>query len=138
MGDPASSHLAWTAGSLRHAIVERAGIWGWHAHVASGFAQPGLGLGSGRRRHLLWPQLTLVRGRDRRIIFAELLPSRTLAALSPGRRDVLRMLQELEWDPASGERQLAESALGHCAPAVQTFVWRPDDLLDGTVDQVLR
>lgn len=137
--DPASSRHAWTAASLRHAIVERASVWGWHAHVANGFARPTVGFASvSRRQHPIWPELTLLRGRDRRIIFAELLSSRALAALSPARRDVLGMLQALEWDAASRERQVVEGALGHCAPVVQTFVWRPGDLLDGTVDEVLR
>ena len=134
---------AWTVGMLRSAITERATIWGWHAHAGDQPALrelPGRASAPGRSSRLdpRWPGLTLARRRDRRLIFAELLSAGPTAALSPLRRQVLDVLRALEWDAASCERQIVEAALGHPVPVIQTFVWRPNDLLDGAVDEALR
>jgi hypothetical protein len=65
-----------------------------------------------------WPDLTLVRRRDRRLIFAELKAEK--GVVSPRQREVLDLLREFvvipdfihtdEW------------------PRIEVFVWRPSDL----------
>ena len=51
---------------------------------------------------MAWPDLTLVRRRDRRLIFAALLPDGTAASLSPSKRLVMELLGSLQWDLGRG------------------------------------
>jgi hypothetical protein len=51
---------------------------------------------------------------------------------------VLDVLRALEWDAGTHERQIVEAVLGHSVPVVQGVVWRPSDLFEGAVDEVLR
>jgi hypothetical protein len=62
-----------------------------------------------------WPDLTLIRRRDRRLIFAELKAEN--GELRPRQAAVLDLLRCLESFPPL-ER----------GPAVQVFVWRPSDM----------
>jgi len=84
-----------------------------------------------------WPDLTLVRRLDRRLVFAALTSDRT-TILSPRRRLILDLLGSLGWNASPDERRRAEQALGHPVPRIETFIWRPADLAAGTIDDVLR
>jgi hypothetical protein len=67
-----------------------------------------------------WPDMTLVRTRDRRLVFAEI--KRELEATSPDQDRVLDVLRTLELDPApDGPAML---------PRIEVYVWRPSDLRD--------
>lgn len=57
-----------------------------------------------------WPDVTLVRGRDRRLLFAELV--RETGTLSYRRRLMLDLLRSLEWDRSDDEQRRAELAGG--------------------------
>lgn len=59
-----------------------------------------------------WPDLTLIRRRDRRLLWAEL--KREKGQLTPRQELVLDLLRSLETPPGSGLR-------------VEVFVWRPSD-----------
>jgi hypothetical protein len=83
-----------------------------------------------------WPDLTLVRRLDRRLVFAALTSDE--GGLSPRRRLVMDLLGALRWNTSSDERRRAELALGRAAPSIEAFIWRPADLLTGTIDAVLR
>jgi hypothetical protein len=79
-----------------------------------------------------WPDLVLIRRRDRRLIFAEL--KRENGELSPRQAAVMGLLQCLEYEPAA---ELPSSiAIGIDEPSIQVFLWRPSDL--ETIREVLR
>jgi len=130
--------------AFQRAVIEHAIVWGWHVPPAAeqettdplpGLVfHPRVMIGS----EMGWPDLTLVRRRDRRLIFAELATDRATSKLSPRKRLVMDLLGSLEWDRATDEQRRAEQALGHPVPRVETFVWRPADLVAGTIDAVLR
>lgn len=70
-----------------------------------------------------WPDLTMVRLKDRRLIFAELKTDKKTSTLKPRQEQVLQLLRDaLEFDlPANvviGGRRV---------PRIQVFVWRPSD-----------
>lgn len=67
-----------------------------------------------------WPDLVLVRVRDRRLIFAELKAEK--GKLSDRQTVVLDMLRSLEW-PGLERRAAGGAAL----PSIEVFVWRPSD-----------
>lgn len=126
---------------LRRAVIELASVRGWHVPYAAGEASagplPGLVFSPPvvAGSEIGWPDLTLVRLLDRRLVFAALATDRT-RTLSPRRRLVLDLLGALRWN--SEERRRAEQALGQPVPSIEAFVWRPADLLTGTIDDVLR
>ena len=70
-----------------------------------------------------WPDLTLIRRRDRRLIFAELKAEK--GRVSERQVEVLDLLRVLETDPET-------------TPAIGVFVWRPSDLASGHIAEVLR
>lgn len=78
-----------------------------------------------------WPDLVLVRARDRRLVFAEL--KRELEVPRPEQMDVLQILAALAGDFSIGP------SLG---VRIDVAVWRPSDLRDpletSTIYQVLR
>jgi hypothetical protein len=75
-----------------------------------------------------WPDLTMARRRDRRLIFAE-LKSETNDP-TPRQAAILDLLRCLETpDPAKGLVAPENIELAHQRrPLVQVFVWRPSDL----------
>lgn len=75
-----------------------------------------------------WPDLTLVRVRDRRLIFAEL--KRELEDPTPEQIAVLDALAALE-------QPLAALASGYLVTRVEVHVWRPSDLADPIQDSVI-
>lgn len=93
-----------------------------------------------------WPDLVLVRARDRRLIFAEC--KRELEAVRPDQDAVLDILRSLcvdladtsgvaVWprDPSSAAHGLLHAA--RRAPKVEVFVWRPSDLRDPIADSAI-
>jgi hypothetical protein len=81
-----------------------------------------------------WPDLTLIRRRDRRLVFAELKAEK--GRLSERQDEVLELLRYLEWPPADGAVPGAWEGVD--VPRIEVHVWRPSDLLDGTIEGVLR
>lgn len=75
-----------------------------------------------------WPDLTLIRRHDRRLIFAELKTEK--GRLSPRQAEVLALLRELVVIPDAwhtGEW-----------PRIEVVLWRPSDLESGAIAEVLR
>ena len=120
-------------------VLELAALLGWEgvhfrgAWTARGYRTPVQGsLGKG------WPDLVLVRARDRRLIFAELKADG--GKTSPEQNRVLGVLGELVADdvkcgevPAAhldGERR------GCCLPAIEVYVWRPAEF--DAITEILR
>ena len=112
---------------LQSQIAELATILGWE-HVAfraaftkgRGWRTPGTGtMAKG------WPDMTLVRARDRRLIFAELKGSKA-AKLMPDQERVLDVLRSLDGSWADHDSRVT----------IEVFVWRPDDWPQ--IEQVLR
>lgn len=124
-------------------VIELAIVRGWHGPLAAGQAvssalpgllyAPRIVVGS----EVGWPDLTLVRRLDRRLVFAALASDRA-RILSPRRRLILDLLGSLRWNASTDERQRAEQAVGHPAPRIEALVWRPADLVTGSIDEVLQ
>jgi hypothetical protein len=128
---------------LRRAVIELAVVRGWHAPLpgSSSTTAPLQGLAYSSRMvigsDVGWPDLTLVRRMDRRLVFAALTADGP-RSLSPRRRLVIDLLASLRWNASADERRRAEEALGHPVPSIEAVVWRPADLVTGTIDKVLR
>ena len=92
-----------------------------------------------------WPDLTLIRRRDRRLIFAELKAEN--GELRPRQAAVIELLRSLEWPRCTcrgpltpfGAQEVAGKlhdsgcalvggAFSGMAPRIQVFVWRPSDM----------
>lgn len=104
---------------LQRQVVQLAEMLGWE-HLAirpmltkSGFYKAGT-MGTMAKG---WPDLTMVRARDRRLIFAELKGSKR-DKLWPDQERVLEVLRELEMHADQGNPHVA---------TVEVYVWRPDD-----------
>lgn len=85
-----------------------------------------------------WPDLTLLRVRDRRLVFAEL--KRELERPSADQAAVLAGLGELVLEVKCGEVPLAHldgERRSCCFPAVEVYLWRPSDLRDPIEDSVI-
>lgn len=79
-----------------------------------------------------WPDLVLVRTRDRRLIFAELKSERgKTSKLTDGQERVLGILRGLEYD---GDQAIGGPGL---PVAVEVHVWRPSDLRDPIAESVI-
>lgn len=99
---------------FRRQVIKLAEILGWEhvgfraAQTVHGWRTPVTGtLGKG------WPDLVLVRARDRRLIFAELKAAK--GKTSPDQERVLGVLRALEHDDAP-------------APRIEVFVWQEGDI----------
>ena len=77
-----------------------------------------------------WPDLTLIRQRDRRLIFAELKGEK--GRLSERQLEVLELLRCLDV-PLGRTPQPFD-----VPPRVEVHVWRPSDLASGRIAEVLR
>lgn len=80
-----------------------------------------------------WPDLTLFRLRDRRLIFAELKTDK--GKIRPRQSKVLVLLRHFEtgkWDCANHTGHAYpigdEPRCRDCLPLIQVFLWRPADL----------
>lgn len=88
-----------------------------------------------------WPDLTLIRARDRRLVFAEL--KREKGVTSDRQAEVLELLRRLTTEPAlcgegpHGDRR-PEPRLECCPGWIEVHVWRPSDLASGAIAEVLR
>ena len=71
-----------------------------------------------------WPDLVLVRSRDRRIIFAELKGSKRDKP-TPDQERVLDVLRALEGEVAHLNHEKSEVRLEFAR--IEVFVWRPED-----------
>lgn len=70
-----------------------------------------------------WPDLVMVRRKDRRLIFAELKIDKKTSVLKPRQAQVLELLQDaLAWEPAARIR-----VDGRLIPMIQVFEWRPSN-----------
>lgn len=105
-------------------------ILGWeHVHFRPGMRANGQWRTSTSGSLAHWPDLVLVRIRDRRLIFAEL--KRQLEQPSDDQAHVLDVLRSL--DVPLG-RTPAPFEVG---PRVEVHVWRPSDLRDPIQDSVI-
>jgi hypothetical protein len=127
-----------TGADLQRQVTDLAAILGWTwvhfrpAMTGRGWRTPVEGpLGKG------WPDLVLVRERDRRLIFAEL--KREISDPVTYDQDVvLETLRSVEFDrrravegfagSPGGVANAAAHALDDGWPSIQVFVWRPSDL----------
>ncbi|HET7030343.1 MAG TPA: VRR-NUC domain-containing protein [Candidatus Limnocylindrales bacterium] len=111
-------------------VLDLAAMLGWEgvhfrgAWTARGYRTPVQGsLGRG------WPDLVLVRARDRRLIFAELKADD--GQVRPEQERVLEVLRSVTFDTGCGEVPVAhddDQRAGCCPPLVEVAVWRPRDL----------
>lgn len=109
--------------SARRAMLEEAANYGVEAPPLDGLVfHPHFSMGSEPG----WPDLTLVRRRDCRLVFAELKAER--GTVSVRQAEVLELLSFVAADMAR--------VSDRPAPQVQVFVWRPSDL--DQIAEVLR
>lgn len=106
-------------------------IYGWdHVHFRQAQTKAGWRLPASGSMAAGWPDLTLVRTRDRRLIFAEL--KRETEQLRPDQERVLEVLRSLDV-PLGRTPQPFD-----VPPRVEVHVWRPSDLTSGAIAAVLR
>lgn len=120
-------------------VTDLAEVLGWDwahfrpAQTSRGWRTPVSGtIGEG------WVDLVLVRGRDRRLIFAEIKAEK--GVLTPRQRDVLDVLRSLAgvWAVAKGTSPV--DILGDddlFMARIEVHVFRPSDLRDPIADSVL-
>lgn len=107
---------------FRAEVMKLVRRYGWSCGYGDEGELPGLAYHAASAMHQAekgWPDLTLVRRRDRRIIFAEL--KRENGELSPRQAAVLGLLRCLETGPLAGVDHFA-------GPSLRVFVWRPSQL----------
>jgi hypothetical protein len=78
-----------------------------------------------------WPDLVLIRRRDRRLIFAELKSEK--GQLSARQAEVLELLRSLVWVDPTKSAVLAPYA--DLLPRIEIYVWRPSDMAE--IERVL-
>lgn len=107
---------------------------GWeHVHIRPGLRANGQWRTSTSGSMAYWPDLVLVRVRDRRLIFAEL--KRELETPRPEQERVLGVLAGLSL--AGLEAPVTRTVDGVLFPSVEVYVWRPSDLRDPVQDSVI-
>lgn len=112
--------------TARRKMLEEAAAYGVEAPPLDGLVfHPHYSLGSEPG----WPDLTLIRRADRRLVFAELKSQKR--DLSPRQVEVVNLLREL-----AGPRVFA-AGIG-TSTLIEVHVWRPSDLASGRVAEVLR
>lgn len=82
-----------------------------------------------------WPDLTLIRRRDRRLLFVECKTDEKASKVTPRQAKVLDLLRELAFDPDAFYLAPVQYVDEGRAPHIQVFVWRPSDI--PTILQVL-
>lgn len=108
-------------------VMDLARLLGWRslhirpARTKHGWVTPVAGDGKG------WPDLTLVRARDRRLVFAE-LKREVGGEISPEQSAWLTTLGALV-TPATTQC-VPEQRCAECGPDIEVHVWRPSDLRD--------
>ncbi len=124
------AYVGWTEHDLDAKVMELAKRYGWWSAstdtgTIDGLAFHAASVVTASERG--WPDRTLIRRRDRRLIFAELKSERGYP--SPRQAAVLDLLRCLETGPLAGVDRFA-------GPSVRVFVWRPSDILE--IETVLR
>jgi hypothetical protein len=124
LSDVERRERALTEADFQRLVTDLATTLGWSwahwrpAQTKRGWRTPVEGpLGAG------WPDLTLVRVRDRRLVFVEL--KRELGTVTADQAAVLAVLEEL----AIGWLCTIEPPARPC-PRIEVHVWRPSDLRD--------
>lgn len=98
---------------------------GWeHMHIRPGVFRAGQFRTSTSGSLWAWPDHTLIRVRDRRLMFVEL--KRELGKVSVEQELVLAVLRGLEWP----EGARLDPAVGLIGPTIEVHVWRPSGLRD--------
>lgn len=116
-------------------IIDLAAALGWRslvirpARTKHGWVTPVAGDGKG------WPDVFLLRPRDRRIVVAE-LKREVGGVLSPEQRDWLDAWRCLE-TPLDFDAADVANPFHRREPSVEVFVWRPSDLRDPIEDSVI-
>ena len=114
---------------LQRLLVGKDGLapmLGWeHVHFRPGLRANGQWRTSTSGSLAYWPDLVLVRVRDRRIVFAEL--KRELEHPRPEQARVLDVLRGVTFDGTSIDPLANRIRVG---TRVEVFVWRPSDLRD--------
>jgi hypothetical protein len=111
-----------TEAELQRQVTDLAVLLGWSwMHVVPGMRSKGRWWTATTGPLSHWPDLTLVRQRDRRLIFAEL--KRELEVPTMEQQRVLHVLAELAGTPQP-------TPFPGTWTRVQAFVWRPSDLRD--------
>jgi hypothetical protein len=120
-----------TEADFQRMVTDLAGVLGWSwvhfrpAQTQRGWRTPVEGpLGAG------WPDLTLLRVRDRRLIFAEL--KRETTTVTVDQAAVLAALGELS--APIGDFRVADGCQTYAR--IETWVWRPSDL--DAIAEILR
>lgn len=127
--DQERAERAMTELELARLIFGKGGLapmLGWeHMHIRPGSFSGGKWKTSTSGTLAIWPDHTMVRVRDRRLIFAEL--KRELAHPKDEQARVLDVLRSLETylEPSAG------------AARIEVYVWRPSDLRDPIGDSVI-
>jgi hypothetical protein len=123
---------AMTEADLQRLVTDMATVLGWSwvhfrpAQTKHGWRTPVEGpLGAG------WPDLVLLRVRDRRLIFAEL--KREKGQVSADQAAVLAGLVEL--CGTIGDFRAADGCSSYAR--VEVWVWKPSDLTEGRIQAVL-
>jgi len=93
-----------------------------------------------------WPDLTGIRRRDRRLLFAEL--KKESGKETQRQRQVLDLLRCLETEPVvvvgrPGEARAVSAIVSAIrdqqrSPRIEVHVWRPSDLESGAIAEILR
>lgn len=123
--------LGWgTTLTARKALVAEAAAYGIEAPPLDGLVfHPRYSLGSEPG----WPDLTLIRASDRRLVFAELKAE--AGRLSPRQAEVLELLRTV----VGGSNGRPYPGGGYAGPPrAEVHVWKPSDLASGAIAEVLR
>jgi hypothetical protein len=113
---------------FRAEVMKLVRLYGWACAYGDEGELPGLAYHASSAMHQAekgWPDLTLIRRRDHRLVFAEL--KRENGELSGRQVAVMGLLRCLEARPLAG---------GTLAPTVQVAVWRPSDM--DAIREILR
>ena len=121
--------------NLQRQVVQLAEIFGWeHVHFRPAMTKHGWRTAGSGTMAKGWPDLVLVRVRDRRLIFAELKADG--AKLTPDQIQVRQVLQYLESIRLRGFGGCHDND-EHCdCPRVEVHLWRPADW--DTIEATLR
>jgi hypothetical protein len=121
--DPA---LLQTETEFQGAVMHLAQLRGWHLPTRNVEIElPGIAFHPRvmYRSEPGWPDLTLVRRKDRRLLFAELKTDKKTSVLSPRQEQVLDLLRAA----CAFEPPVRFRVDGELVPLVQVRVWRPSD-----------
>jgi hypothetical protein len=118
-------------------VVDLAAICGFYwLHVRPGRTMHGWSVPISGPLGAGWPDLVLVRPRDRRLLFVEL--KRNGEQPSPEQVEVLDALRCLDFGPEQFNRPGVDFSANWRAPRIGVHVWRPADMDSGLIPECLR